>query len=105
MKLLSPSLVGRLQGRGKARDEVRERGGLRVGGGVRSLERLGASSTSLYLGKERGDDQAARWVGEEARSGHFLPTLLLSSVWMGCCSCAGNLELKMTDQSLRPPAR
>lgn len=104
MKPQSPSLVGRRQGRGKARDEVWEGGGLRMGAGVRNLERLEASSTSPCLEKGRDDDQVARWEDAEARWGHYLPTLLLSSAWTGC-SCAGSLELKMTAQSLPPPAR
>ena len=83
MRPLSPSLVGRIQEREKGRDEVRERGGLKVDGGVRSPVRLGVSSTGLCLGRETGDDQAARWVGEEARQRHYLPTLLLKSAWMG----------------------
>jgi len=62
MKPQSPSLVGRHQGRGKARDEVREEGAA-----VRSPERLEASSTSPCLEKGRDDDQVARWEGEQAR--------------------------------------
>ena len=67
MKPQSPSLVGRHQGRGKARDEVREEGGSRMGAAVRSPERLEASSTSPCLEKGRDDDQVARWEGEQAR--------------------------------------
>ena len=104
MKPQNPSPVGRYQGRGKERDEVREGGGLKTGAGVRSLERLEVSSTSPCLEKGRDDGQEARWEGGEAREGHCLPTLLLSSAWMGC-SCAGSLELKKTAQSLPPPAR
>ena len=62
MKPQSPSLVGRHQERGKARDEARE-----GGAAVRSPERLEASSTSPCLEKGRDDDQVARWEGEQAR--------------------------------------
>ena len=107
MKLQSPSLEGKLQGRARERGEVGEEGAiaLRKGAVVKSLERLGGSSTSPCLERARDGDLEARWGGVEAREGHCLPNLLLSSAWMGCCSCAGSLEQKRTARCLQLPAR
>ena len=109
MKPQSPSPVGRHQGRGKERDEVREGGGLKTGAGVRSLERLEVSSTSPCWERGRDDDHVAMWEVEEARWGHCLPNLLLRFAWRGC-SYAVSLKVTETNgqslgRALPPPAR